>query len=54
MESLIPGYNYNIFISYGQKKKEGENWEKGEMSSTLNGRLLDAVSRIGSGNGNKA
>jgi hypothetical protein len=25
MVSLLPGYNYNIFISYCQKKKEGEN-----------------------------
>jgi len=23
MPSLIPGYNYDIFISYRQKKKEG-------------------------------
>jgi hypothetical protein len=25
MVSLLPSYNYNIFLSYCQKKKEGEN-----------------------------
>lgn len=25
MISLLPGYSYNIFISYCQKKEEGEN-----------------------------
>jgi uncharacterized protein YneF (UPF0154 family) len=25
MVSLLPGYFFNIFISYCQKKKEGEN-----------------------------
>ena len=28
MASLIEGYEYDIFISYRQKKKEGENGGK--------------------------
>jgi hypothetical protein len=30
MPSLIPGYEYDIFISYRQKKKEGERARRGE------------------------
>jgi len=26
MPSLIPGYNYDIFISYRQKDNRGERW----------------------------
>jgi len=30
MPSLIPGYEYDIFISYRQKKNEGVRARKGE------------------------
>jgi hypothetical protein len=30
MASLLPGYNYDIFISYRQKKNEGERARRGE------------------------
>ena len=30
MSSIIEGYNYDIFISYRQKKKERENGGRGE------------------------
>ncbi|OFY65485.1 MAG: hypothetical protein A2V64_05820 [Bacteroidetes bacterium RBG_13_43_22] len=26
MSSLIPGYNYDIFISYRQKDNKGDRW----------------------------
>jgi hypothetical protein len=26
MASLIPGYNYDIFISYRQKDNKGDRW----------------------------
>jgi len=26
MESLIPGYEYDIFISYRQKDNKGDKW----------------------------
>jgi len=26
MPSLIPGYNYDIFISYRQKDNKGDRW----------------------------
>jgi hypothetical protein len=42
MASLIPGYNYDIFISYRQKDNKDDKWVseivyalKGELESTF-------------------
>jgi hypothetical protein len=42
MVSLLPCYNYKIFLSYCQKRK------KVKMSPALHDSLLDAFARIGS------
>ena len=46
MASLIPGYEYDIFISYRQKDNKGDRWVgeffdalKDELESTFNEEL---------------
>ena len=38
MASLIPGYEYDIFISYRQKDNEGDRWVS-EFVDNLKGEL---------------
>jgi hypothetical protein len=47
MTSIIPGYEYDIFISYRQKDNKGDRWVS-EFVEALKTELKEAVSNDGS------